>query len=84
MAFLVSVIGWDGLDIDLNFTIYTDANNYSVATYQVRGNAFVSSYDVALCFFEGLFYNLLAPLVPADFTDVGAIVLEVELGTDGR
>jgi hypothetical protein len=74
---LLSIIGWDGRDIDLNFTIYTDANNYSVATYQVRGNAFVSSYDVALCFFEGCFTPAGAN-GGADFTNVGAIVLEVE------
>lgn len=73
---LVTIVGWDGRDVDLAFTVYTDEDNFSTATYQVRGNIFVGSYDVALCFFEGCFS--VAGGSGADFTNVGAIVMEVK------
>ena len=81
------IVGWEGNDIDIIFTVYTDENNWSQGIYPVRGEREIGPYEASLCFFEGCFDADQGLNGPANFENVGAItmrMISIEAGADIR
>lgn len=79
-GFVIDITDWEGNDLDLTVTIYTDGANYSQATIPLRGDGKLPPPEKFSLSFDDDFTSVGSG---ADLTNVGAIVLDIETVATG-